>query len=251
LNSARRPIQARLQAIGLLSEAVFVSRDCQRAALECGAVRPQRVSVVHNGIDPDRQTPSAPRAAVRDSLGIADHEIVVGTMSRISPVKRHVDLLDAHLRLRDAGVVARCLIVGGGEPLTMLRDYARALGIESSVIFAGWRSDVPDVLSAMDVFVLPSESEGLAVTLLEAMAQGLPVVASNVGGNPEVVADGESGLLVPPLDPPALASAIALLVQDAPRRAAMGAAGRRRLRGQFSQAAMVASYRNIYNRLCA
>jgi glycosyltransferase involved in cell wall biosynthesis len=119
------------------------------------------------------------------------------------------------------------------------------------VIFTGTRDDVPDVLSALDVFVLSSATEGLAMTLLEAMAAGLPVIATSVGGNVEVVVDGATGRLVPPRDSVALGGAIADLLEDVPAQRRFGDEGRRRVSERFSIATMVRSYEQLYDAILA
>lgn len=248
VNSAESAWPARLARVRLLHESVFVSADAERVARAAGTLRGNHVRVIHNGIDLERARATRTRAEVRAELGIPDAAPVLGTLARISPVKRHVDLLDAHRRVLAEIPGARCLIVGGGDALAWLKDEVRSRNLEDSVVLAGWRQDVPELLSAMDVFVLPSDSEGLSMTLLEAMAQRLPVVATSVGGNPEVVLDGVTGHLVPRRDPERLAATLVSLLRDPGARERMGAAGRQRVEEHFSRTSMVAAYRQLYER---
>ena len=141
---------------------------------------------------------------------------------------------------------AVCFIAGRGELDTELRQAAVELGIDRNLRLLGFRPDVPALLRAADVFVLPSLSEGLSLALLEAMAASKPVVASKVGGNPEVVADGRNGFLVPAADPDALADRIVRLLGNADLAARFGAAGRRRVDEDFTIATMVRRYDELY-----
>jgi glycosyltransferase involved in cell wall biosynthesis len=140
----------------------------------------------------------------------------------------------------------RCLVVGDGPLDGALRREAEALGLAGHCRFTGARPDVADLLAAVDVVVLPSLSEGLPFVLLEAMAVGKPVVATRVGGNPEVVEDGTTGLLVPPGDADALGAALARLLDDSAAAAAMGGRGQARVRERFTVRAMIEALEALY-----
>jgi len=144
---------------------------------------------------------------------------------------------------------AHAVIAGGGDLEEYLRDLALEMGVSARVHVLGPRRDVPALMHAVDVFAMPSIWEGFGLVLLEAMAAGRPIVASRVATIPEVVVDGETGLLVPPGDPVALAEALALLAHDPPRAKAFGEAGRQRLRGQFSIDKMVGDTELLYREL--
>jgi glycosyltransferase involved in cell wall biosynthesis len=248
--SARRSTR-RFQRLGLVDRIVFVSEDARRVALAAGAVHEGAgVSVVVNGIDVasyarDAQT----RRRIRAQLGLPDEAPVAGIVARLTAAKDHVNLFDAFVRLRAPHPRARLVVVGDGELRDDLHRAVRERGLADAVVFTGRRDDVADVLSAFDVFVLPSSTEGLAVTLLEAMAAGLPVVATRVGGNGEVVVDGETGLLAPPRDSGALAACLGQLFADPARGARYGARGRARARARFGVEAMAARYQEIYEGL--
>ena len=207
-----------------------------------------RVEIVHNGIPPPRPAPhadaAARRAAARAALGIPPGLPLVVAVGNLYAVKDHATLLRALARLPDA----RVAIAGRGEQEASLRRLAAELGLCERVHLLGLRDDVETVLAAADLFVQPSRSEGLPLAVLEAMASGLPVVATRVGGIPEAVADGETGLLVPPGDPAALATALARVLDAEDRGAAMGRAGRERA-AEFSVARMADRYQQIYARL--
>jgi len=190
---------------------VAISEDVRRRLLGAG-VRPERVHVIHSGVEPAARPagpgkPAAGRAAARARFAIGD-ELAVGIVAALEHRKGHDVLLQALARLRAEGVALHCLVCGGGSRRSALESLAQALGIGDVVRFLGEQRQVADVLAALDVFVMPSRHEGLGVAILEAMAMALPVVASAVGGIPETVADGRTGLLVPPEDPGSLAGAL-------------------------------------------
>ena len=143
------------------------------------------------------------------------------------------------------------LLIGRGELEATLKQEAKDLGIEEHVQFLGFRDDVPSILSVMDVFVLPSLSEGLSVALLEAMAAGIPTIATRVGGNPELVIDQRTGFLIPPRDTETLASKLLILLQDKELSRTLGDNGRKRVKDSFSFEAMVNNYQQLYERLLA
>jgi glycosyltransferase involved in cell wall biosynthesis len=183
------------------------------------------VEVVVHGIDRDRVRPgdAAARAAARQRLGLDAGAPVVGTVGNFTAKKDHATLLAATARLTGAHPGLRLVLVGSGPLEAELRARADELGLDGTVLFAGSRDDVFDLLPALDVFTLSSRFEGLPIALLEAMASGVPPVATRVGGIPEVVTDGEDGTLLAPGDPGALAAALDALLADPARRADLGA----------------------------
>ena len=170
---------------------------------------------------------------------------VLGTIARLDPMKG----IDVLVRSLPSIPGARLVVVGSGTEDASLRDLATSLGVGGRVEWAGWSEHPRSRLGDFDVFVLPSRMEGLGIVLCEAMLAGLPVVASRVGGIPEVVVDGTTGLLVPPDDPIALSDAIARLLGDAELRARMGAAGRRRAEELFTASVMARAYELLYEEL--
>ncbi|HWP35157.1 MAG TPA: glycosyltransferase [Thermodesulfobacteriota bacterium] len=230
------------------SQVVAVSHDVRRFLLEEVGLAPEAVVTIHNGVAPPPPVSPAAAAALRHQLGLPAGTPVVGTVGTLLPVKGHADLLEAVARLAPAVPDLTALICGRPLVLEPLAARAAALGIADRVRFLGYRDDVPALLAVMDVFVLPSLSEGLSLALLEAMAAGLPVVATAVGGNPEVVRDGESGFLVPPRDPGALAERIGRLLRDRALARRLGLAAARRVRQEFSLDAMVQRYEALYAR---
>ncbi len=178
-----------------------------------------RVAVMLHGIDPTqvRKGPEA-RAAGLERLGLVGGPLTVGTVGNLTPKKDHDSMLRALARLRQYVPDARLVIIGTGPREQHLRAVAQDVGVADAVLFIGIRDDVPELLPAFDVFAMSSLHEGLSIALVEALAAGLPVVATRVGGIPELVVDGESGVLVPPSDPRRLADAIVGIATDAALR---------------------------------
>jgi glycosyltransferase involved in cell wall biosynthesis len=205
----------------------------------------RRLSVLYNGIDPGERPNAFQRHDARVALGITDDAFVAGTVGRLDPVKNLPLLLEAHALLVARHPHARTVIVGDGSERTVLEQKAADLGVSESVIFTGYRQDVRALMPAFDVYVNCSTYEGVSLTILEAMASTLPVIATLVGGNPEVVVDQETGLLVP-ARAHLLADAIGALAMVPRRRSDMGDAGRWRVIRHFSIARMVDQYARAY-----
>ena len=203
------------------------------------------IRVVYNGVDPGGRPSSAQRAAAREAFGVPADAFVVGTVGRLDPVKNLTLMLQVQQILRDKVKRAFAVIVGDGPERAALAAAAAELGIADSVIFTGYRSDVRALMPAFDVYLNCSTYEGVSLTILEAMAAALPVVATPVGGNPEVVVDHETGYVIPSR-PRSLAETLAHLAFDARLRRAMGDAGRWRVIRHFSIARMVDDYAAIY-----
>jgi glycosyltransferase involved in cell wall biosynthesis len=246
-HTSSRRATARFLKLGLVREVVFVSAHAREIARVAGLAGDAHVHTVVNGVDVDAFARAGEGGRrVREELGIPASAPVCGIVARLTPAKDHATLLEAVARLRAAVPGVHCLVVGDGELRDELAARSRALGLEGSVHFTGARENVADYLAAMDVFVLSSVTEGLAMTLLEAMAAARPVVATAVGGNPEAVEDGRTGTVVPAKDPEALAGAVRSFLADPEAAATVGAAGRQRARERFSLEAMARRYAAIY-----
>jgi len=207
-----------------------------------------RVSVVHNGIEPGPfEAAGAQRTETRQALGVAREDFLLGCVGRLTAQKGQSLLLSAlaFLEGRLPGRV-RLLLVGGGEDRQALEGLAQNLGIQSRIVFAGHRADVVPFYGAMDLYVLPSLYEGCPYTLLEAMAAGLPCIATAADGSADIVADGATGRLVPLNDPWALAAAIEAALADPAARSRWGAAGRVRVRERFTSRQMIAGLEQAY-----
>ena len=203
-----------------------------------------RPELIHNGIDLAAFTAPVNRRAVRRREGWPEQGLVLAVLANLIPYKGHADLLRA-LALHPPAGDWRLVCVGSG-PAAPLAALAGELGLAGRVIFAGGRDDVAPLLGAADIGVLPSHHEGFSNALLEYMAAGLPVIATAVGGNPDAVAEGETGLLVPPHAPEALSAALHRL--DEPARRAMGARGRARVHALFDLDACADRYDAFYRR---
>jgi len=207
---------------------------------------PRKIRLVPNGVDLVRFTPRPPSGALRATLGVPPSAPLALSIGRFVAEKGYRHLLDAAAHLERARPGVHWILVGDGELDGELRAQARRLGLASRVHFAGWRDDIPDVLALCDVFVLPSESEGFGRVLVEAMAMAKAVVATTVGGIPEIVLDGETGLLVPSAAAVPLADAVRALLDDPARAARLGGAGRARAESTFSLGAHVDAVERVY-----
>lgn len=227
-----------------------VSEALREELLTTERLNPDQVLTIHNGIDltPFRQ--GVERRAVLRSLGVPQLGQLVGTIARLAPQKGLTFFLQAAAILcRDYQV--NFVVVGDGPLRQALEEERTALGLQRRFFFVGERQDIPQILSAMDIFVLPSVTEGLPLTILEAMAAGKPVVATRVGGIPEVVMDEKTGLLVPPQNPQALARAVATLLSNRNRAKEMGQHGQQRVLERFTNDIMVRKIEEQYKIILA
>jgi glycosyltransferase involved in cell wall biosynthesis len=228
-------------------EIFAVSGDLKRHMVAEG-FSDARISVVHNGIEIGPPVQPEDRARARAALGLDASHFVVGSVGRLDPVKDFGSLIDAFAFASGRRPNWRLVLVGGGPEEEALRQAARARGVEPTVVFTRFRADARQLLPALDLFANSSIHEGLSLTILEAMACELPVVATRVGGTPEAVADAQTGLLVPPRAPQALADALLALAASPERRRALGCAGRLRAIQQFTIDRMLDSYLTAYRR---
>ncbi len=224
---------------------VAVSEDAAAVARDVERVDPRRIVTIPNGVDTREFRPGGDPRAARAALGVPQDGFHVGCVARLAAVKDHGTLLAAFERVLRAIPGAHLTLIGDGPERAALTDRARALGIAGAVTFAGAHPDVAPLLAAFDAFALSSVSEGNSLTLMEAAAAGLPIVATRVGGNAEIVEDGVTGLLVPPRDPARFAEALLALAGRADR-AALGAAGRARVDQRFGLETMARRYHELY-----
>lgn len=242
---------ARLRRSRSLPDRVIcVSEAVRRVAVDREGVDPARTLVIHNGVRLPRQS-RPERESCRLDLGIKHDEVLVGMVSNLHrPIKGVSYFLDAIPLILEAEPSARFAIFGHGfgrgAEERLLREKAKSLGIDRPPLFAGFRPDIDRCYAATDVFVMTSLSEGLSIALLESMSHGLPVVVTAVGGNPEVVVEGETGFLVPPRQPAAFADRVIRLLRDRELRARMGEAGRRRVEEKFLIRQAARRYLEVY-----
>ncbi|HFD79732.1 MAG TPA: glycosyltransferase [Gammaproteobacteria bacterium] len=212
----------------------------------------RRLHYIPNGIDTARFAPLPEvREAVRSRFGLAAGDVVVGAVGRLVPVKNHRLLVEAFARAHRHCDRLRLLLVGEGPEREAIEASIAEQGMGGQVILAGERQDIDSVLNAMDIYVLSSFSEGMSLSLLEAMSAGLPVVATAVGGNVDLVDDGVSGLLVPSADAASMQQALVDLAADAEMRTRMGQASREIVLARYSRDAMIGRYSDIYRRATA
>jgi glycosyltransferase involved in cell wall biosynthesis len=204
--------------------------------------------VIYNGADTGHFLPCRKRVAnTRKQFNIPIDRIVIGSVGRLVPIKDHPTFLQAASNLLRGGSDIHVLLVGAGPEGTRLKDYVMASPLlKDRVTFTGASDQIADLLNAMDIFVLPSICEGMSNTLLEAMASGIPVVATQAGGNSELVDEGKSGFLFPPGDAETLTNRLVTLLHDAQTRSAMGSSARQRALELFSLEVMLERYRSLY-----
>ncbi len=244
----RRRRYVRRVAFALADRVITVSTQLRAVHAERTGFPANKITVIHNGVDCARFFPDAQaRERVRQELGIPQTTFCIGCVANLLPVKDHMTLLKSLRMLDQQGTDWRVLLIGEGPERPALEAFAHTqAGLEERVSFLGSSSRVPDLLRAMDAFVLPSMAEGICNSLLEAMATGLPVVATAVGGNPEIIIDGKSGLLFRSGDAEWLGRHLAQLQAAPRRRAELGAEAAERVRREFSIDSMVRAYEELY-----
>jgi sugar transferase (PEP-CTERM/EpsH1 system associated) len=246
----RRRNRLRRWTAPLVTRYVAVSEDLGRWLTERIGIPPRKVVTIHNGVDIMRFQ-QGDRIAARRAVGldVPSGAVVVGTVGRLDPVKDQLGLLEAFAAVAASRPEVALVIAGRGPLWDAIESRSRHPDLAGRVSLLGERSDTPTILQALDIFALPSLTEGISNTVLEAMASGLPVVATRTGGTPELVVDGLTGTLVPVGDRSALARALTAYVANSRARAQHGAAGRQRAVESFSLERMTARYRSLYREL--
>jgi glycosyltransferase involved in cell wall biosynthesis len=234
-------LMERLAAV-VTAKIICVSEYDRSIAQRRGIAPARKLTLIHNGVEPGPFL-IADSERVRAELGLGQNTVVT-MIGRLAPPKDPLTLVAACQLLKGDPVL---LLVGDGELRGAVEHSVSSLGLGRSVLLAGERTDIPEVLAASDVFVLSSCKEGLPYTVIEAMVAGLPVVASRVGGVPELVEDGVTGFLVPPRDPRALVGALQKVLDDPGLRSRMGTAGREKAIREFGLAEMVRKTHHVYD----
>ena len=250
---SRERIRRRLlvHALRRHAAAVLAVSEAVREAWSRRGLPRALIEVLPNGVDVEGLAAPRPgsRHRLRAELGVGEGEPLALVVAALRPGKGLETLVAALARLAASGRALRCVVAGDGALRTSLERDSAARG--APVRWLGLRRDVPDLLAAADLFVLPSERDALPTVLLEAMAAGLPVLTTPVGGIPEIVADGETGVLVPAGDPEELAAALGRLAGDEGLRRRLGAAGQRRVRERFSLETWMERLETVYRRAAA
>jgi glycosyltransferase involved in cell wall biosynthesis len=215
--------------------------------------QPNNTSVIHSGVDLHRFSKGEKqRTRKRKELGIPADSLVIGYVGWLIPIKGVTHLIRAMTNVTEKYPESLLVLVGKGDDKgaeeIKLKEQVESLGLADKVLFLGWRSDVAEIMGCFDIFVLPSLNEGMGRVLVEAMAVGLPIVASRVGGIPDLIKDGRNGLLVPPADATALAKAVCALLEDKEKRKRMGKVGKKMCR-PYSAEAMVEQIDDLYRQL--
>lgn len=251
VQARRTVLQNRILTAASRGMIIACAQDTKQYLVDDEKIPAAKVAVVHNCVDVQSiDAASSTRARTRRHFEFGTEHVVFGTVSRLAPVKGHSYLLRAATSVIGVEPRSRFLIVGDGPERVKLEALVQELGLSSVVTFAGMRSDVPAMLSAMDVFVQPtSVVEGLPLAVTEAMAARLPVVATDVGGVREAVKNGVNGFVVRPCDVSALASALIAVSSDPTRRRAMGLKSRQLCDAEFSTEIMAARIADLYTGL--
>ncbi len=227
-----------------------VSKDIEKVLVSM-AVTPSRVHVIYSGIDLGRFCQTENQPEFRQRYGLKENQPIIGTVANLFPRKGYEYLIEALVEIKDAIPDICCFIVGKGPEAYQqkLFQLVEKRQLMANVVFAGFQKNVYEFINAFDVFVLPSLMEGFGIALLEAMAMSKPIVACSVGGIPEVIFDGITGILVPPKDSKALAKAIVRLITDEKVKRRFGKAARRVVEEQFSQEITMKRIENLYREL--
>lgn len=244
------PITSRFSYNVLTDRVVAVSKFVRDYLVSAG-VRAAQVEAVPTGIDLGRYGAASAAVSLREELGLPADTVLIGTVAILRVKKGHADLLRAVPDIFTKFPGVHFVIAGDGPQTGNLQKLIAELGLESRVHMLGLRRDVTNILQSLDIFVLPTHQEALGTAFIEAGATGLPVVATAVDGVPEVVVDGETGILVPARDVPALSGAISRLLGDSQLRRCLGEAARRRVGREFSREVMAERMERLYLDLLA
>jgi len=244
------PLQRRVQKmVCRLADCVLVNAEAIRQTLIEQGYAPENIFVIRNGFLLSQFAVGRNGTTRREQLGVPASARLVAVLSRLNRMKGVEYFLDAAAVVAQRFADVHFLVIGDGAIRKELEEHAQRAALAGRIVFTGFRSDVPELLSEVSVSVLPSLSEGLSNTMIESMAAGLPVVATRAGGNPEVIEDGVTGLLVPPRDPIMMADSICRLLENRELASSFGQAGRRRVAELFSMERTVRETEQLYFRL--
>ena len=244
-------IHTRLVYTHLCDAIVAISRDIKRHMVQNKGIRADKIEVIYSGLELERFCLPVRPAHLRGQWGVGPGDKLVGIVAVMRNKKGHRFLIRAAPRILSRHPQTKFVFVGSGPKEAEIREQISAGGLQEHFILTGSRRDIPEILNSLDIFVLPAQLEALGQAIIEAMAAGLPVVASRVGGIPELVQDGVTGLLVPAEDVRALAGAVNSLLDDPRLARRMGAQGRRFVQAEFSYRRMIDKTEAFYRRLLA
>jgi len=212
-------------------------------------INKKKITIINNGIDIQKFSKKIDKSKIRNKFGISPEEIVLGCVARLDPVKDLISLLKGYKIAQKCKPNISLIIVGNGPCMEQIKKYANKFKFKNKIVFTGMRNDIPKLLKLMDIYVQTSLYEGMSNTILEAMAAGLPVIATSVGGNNEIVINKKTGILIPPKNLEALSKAIICLYVDPEKRKEYGKHGHLRVKHSFSMEKMVTSYQDLYDNL--
>jgi glycosyltransferase involved in cell wall biosynthesis len=244
------PITSKATYSLLPDHVVCVSQAVQNYLASAG-VPNSMMSTIPTGVDTARFDPAATEATLRDELQLPADAPLIGTVAILRMKKGYLDLIAAIPRVLAAVPDAHFVFAGDGPQRQNIEHALATAGLNERVHLLGLRRDIPQVLKSLDLFVLPTHQEALGTSYIEAQAMGVPVIGTRVGGVPDTMIEGKTGLLVPPHDPPALADAIIALASDPERRRAMGEAGRRRVLDEYTVQRMAERMHALYEQVLA
>jgi glycosyltransferase involved in cell wall biosynthesis len=229
---------------------IAVSMQVKQDLVSYGVASPEKITVIPLGFDLEPFLSCQKyRGELRRELGLSEAFQLVGIVGRVFPIKNHRLFLDAAARVLAGEPTARFIIVGDGVLRSEMERYARELGIVDKVIFTGWRTDLPRIYADLNALVISSDNEGTPVSVIEAMASGVPVVGTKVGGVPDLITDGETGYLVPPRDPDVLASAILRLIRGSETTSFMSQAARSMVIQRYTVRRLISDMEGLYQNL--
>ncbi len=229
-------------------EFVAVSNHTKGDLVKWERINPNKISVIYNGMNFSNHCGETDVAKIRKELGLRDHEKIIGSVGRVEHQKGYDLLIDSATEVLSQIPDARFIIVGDGSKEGELREQIKRLGLEGKVLLTGWRLDASLILRTFDLFVMTSNFEGMPIVLLEAMALGIPIITTTVGGIPEVVKDGENGLWLTERNPFKLASIIISLLSNDAERKRMGLDGMRKYQSYYQAEKMADNYMNLYEK---
>jgi glycosyltransferase involved in cell wall biosynthesis len=232
-----------------LSKMVAVSESLKSFLSESVGIEKSRIITLHNGIEVEKynvRLDAKQIFAIKNELSISDHQQVVATVGMLVPVKDHMMLIDAAYKVLRCCPNTVFLVIGDGPLRHKLTDHAKSLGIERNLRFTGFKTCIAEILQIIDVYVCSSISEGLSLSILEAMAARKPVIATNVGGNPEIIVHGENGFLVPQKNAEELSIKIIMTLRDNQLADRLGSNGQQNVQQKFSREQMIDQYKHLY-----
>lgn len=232
------------KTVNMADHVIVVSHAGKVVLMNREGVKEEKISVIYNGINISKFS-SNHRIQIRKQLGI-DNKMVLTFTASYHPRKGHKYLLESVGMLKKKYPDVIILLIGDGILKANLEALTKQLHLEDNVRFLGYRTDIPELLNATDIYVHSSVEEGFGIAIIEAMAAGLPVIATNVGGIPEIITHNKNGILVPPEDPQALSSAMSDLIDHPDKRKTLAESGRRHVGANFTDETMVNKYREVY-----